>query len=71
MMDWRLEWHNDNREAHVLPNGEDHHISWLCPCYPRIDFENGSVIVVHMALDGRHLVEQARAILNPPTEDKP
>lgn len=36
----------------------------MCACCPNLIFENGEMIVVHMAFDGRHLVEEVNEILN-------
>jgi len=43
---------------HVVPIDDciEHEESWLCPCEPKIDFENpadGTQVIVHNALDGR------------------
>jgi hypothetical protein len=65
-MSWRLEWHDRYgiREGHVLPSGEEHEISLACPCEPRIENDENGRLVIHMAFDGRHALEQAREILN-------
>ena len=43
----------------------------MCACYPNIIFENGEMIVIHMAFDGRHLIEEVNEILdNPHPKDR-
>ena len=43
----------------------------MCACYPNIIFENGEMIVIHMAFDGRHLIEEVNEILdNPQPKDR-
>jgi len=50
----------------VFPSGVTHKlIICACECHPRIQyFENGAVIVVHDAMDGRLGVEWANEILD-------
>ena len=50
----------------VLPikDSAEHTKGGMCICYPNIIFENGEMIVIHMAFDGRHLVEEVNEILN-------
>lgn len=35
-----------------------------CKCCPEVVFGDGEMIVVHMAFDGRHLIEQVNDMLN-------
>lgn len=57
-------WKNNQSELdYATHNG-------ICTCCPNIIFENGEMIVIHMAFDGRHLVEEVNEILNNPQKQK-
>ena len=49
---------------HVLPVNDlkEHTEDTTCECKPRVEFENGNMIVVHNSFDGREHVEK---LLNP------
>jgi hypothetical protein len=38
--------------------------STVCECSPKVIFENGEMIIVHNAFDGRELEEQINDLLN-------
>lgn len=37
--------------------------STVCECNPKIDFENGEMIIIHNAFDNREIIEQVNKIL--------
>ena len=39
-----------------------------CTCNPIVFFENGEMIVVHYAFDGRHTIEEVNEILGNPQQ---
>lgn len=44
---------------------EEHEMySTICKCMPKVIFENGEMIIVHNAFDGRQFNEQINLILN-------
>ncbi len=43
---------------------KEHEEGSTCSCLPKVIFHNGEMIIVHMAFDGRHLIEQVNEILN-------
>jgi hypothetical protein len=47
--------------VNVCPLGDkiEHGENTTCPCVPRVEIENGEMIVVHNAADARELLEQA------------
>lgn len=51
---------------HVTPNNDlkEHEQSTTCHCGPRIEYENGDMIVIHNSYDGREGVEIVNEILN-------
>lgn len=51
---------------HITPTDdlEPHEESTTCKCEPKVLHENGNMIVVHMAFDGRHVIEMVNEILN-------
>ncbi|MEM8598351.1 MAG: Gp49 family protein [Bacteroidota bacterium] len=58
---------------HTVPLGDtrdgepfEHIEETTCPCGPPVDFEDGHMLVLHNAFDGREAVEQAQAILSMP-----
>jgi len=55
--DWSIV--NENGTKYIIPNNDtsEHELSTTCVCEPRVEFENGYMIVVHMAFDKRHLTE--------------
>ena len=55
---------------HLLPTGDTntHKESKNCPCNPRLyKGEEGKILVVHNAFDGRELLEQAEKRINEQT----
>ncbi len=44
---------------HVTPINDlkPHEESTTCECCPRVEFENGEMIVIHNSFDGRELLE--------------
>lgn len=55
-------------EVVPIQDTEPHTYNGGCKCMPGIDINSvaGQIIIVHMAFDGRHLIEQVNAILNNP-----
>ena len=58
-------------ECLPVDDSQKHDTGGMCACCPNIIFETGGMIVIHMAFDGRYLVEQVNEILNnPQTADR-
>lgn len=57
-------------ECLPIDDSQKHDSGGVCTCCPNIIFENGEMIVIHMAFDGRHLVEEVNEILNNPQKQK-
>lgn len=55
-------------EVIPIQDTEQHAYNGRCKCNPDIEINSisGEVIIVHMAFDGRHLIEQVNDILNNP-----
>ena len=51
---------------HVLPinDSEPHEESTTCKCEPKVLHVDGNMIIIHMAFDGRHLIEEINEFLN-------
>ena len=51
---------------HVMPANDlkQHRQSYICHCLPRVEYESGSMIIVHSSFDGREGVEWTNEILN-------
>lgn len=43
---------------------KEHELSSTCECVPRIEVENGEMILIHNSFDGREGLEKANEILN-------
>lgn len=45
---------------HVTPIGDlkEHEEKSTCPCEPRVEIENGHMIIIHNSYDGREAVEE-------------
>lgn len=58
---------NESEIYHVIPlNDLREHLETIippCPCNPRIERENDSVICIHNSFDGREGLEMAKEIL--------
>ena len=56
---------------HVLPINDliEHEETSTCPCRPKVEMENGEMIVIHNAMDNREIVEQAEAIINDASQE--
>lgn len=59
--------------VHVIPVDDlkEHTKETTCACEPRVDVVEGGMIVVHMAYDGRHLIEQVEEMLKTKKKDDP
>jgi len=57
-------------ECLPINDSQKHDTGGMCTCCPNIIFESGEMIVIHMAFDGRHLVEEVNEILNNPQKSK-
>jgi hypothetical protein len=44
-------------------NDSKSHTGQVCDCRPNVTVKKGEIIVVHMAFDGRHLIEEVNEIL--------
>ena len=56
---------------HILPINDliIHEENTTCECEPKVEFlENGDMLIVHNAFDGREAVEIANEIIKNPTE---
>lgn len=54
----------DGGTQHVVPAEDGHDADTTCPCGPRVEFEEGGMIVVHNSYDGREAVEWAQNVLD-------
>lgn len=58
---------------HIVPTNdiEEHvEVGATCRCNPKVEFEDGNMIIVHNAFDLREVVEQANKILEDETKNK-
>lgn len=54
-----------------IPTEEQHTTGSACACLPEVIFENGEMIVIHNAFDGRQTIEQVNEILgNEPKQNQ-
>lgn len=51
---------------HIYPVDDlkEHELTTTCECQPRVEFESGSMIVVHSSWDGREAIEEFNEIIN-------
>ena len=51
--------------THVLPikDDSDHTVDSTCECHPRVDLEDG-LVIIHNSFDGREVLEEANRIIN-------
>lgn len=52
--------------TNILPRNDlkEHEESTTCDCEPKVIFENGEMIIIHNAYDGREAIEIFNKIIN-------